>query len=64
VLKARYFDVAGVLPWYVNFVLLKNSIGGGGVALYDKLVVPAMRVVEGIKPPPIGKNILMVARRV
>lgn len=64
VLKARYFDVAGVLPWYVNFVLLKNNIGGGGVALYDKLVVPAMRVVEGLKAPPIGKNVLLVARRV
>lgn len=64
VLKARYFDIAGVLPWYVNFVLLKNSIGGGGVALYDKLVVPAMRVVEGLRQPPIGKNILLVARRV
>ena len=22
--KARYFDLAGIIPWYVNFVLLRN----------------------------------------
>jgi SAM-dependent methyltransferase len=60
--SARYFDVAGILPWYVKFVLLKNMMSGASVSLYDKLVVPGMRLVEGIVPPPIGKNLLMVAR--
>jgi SAM-dependent methyltransferase len=63
VLKARYFDIAGVLPWYINFVLLKNSIGGGSVALYDKLVVPIMRPVERFLPLPIGKNVLLIAKK-
>ena len=63
VVKARYFDVAGVLPWYVNFVLLKRGLGGAGVSLYDSLVVPPMRVVERIVAPPLGKNLLLVARR-
>ncbi|MGO9480482.1 MAG: class I SAM-dependent methyltransferase [Candidatus Kryptoniota bacterium] len=31
VVKAQYFDVAGILPWYINFVLLKNPISGGSV---------------------------------
>ena len=63
VLNARYFDIAGVLPWYINFVLLKNSIGGGSVALYDKLVVPIMRPVERLLPLPLGKNVLLIAKK-
>jgi SAM-dependent methyltransferase len=40
IVKARYFDVAGIIPWYINFTLLKNTISGGSVSLYDRLVVP------------------------
>jgi SAM-dependent methyltransferase len=61
--KAHYFDLAGILPWYVHFVLLKNSFSKSSVALYDKLVVPTMRVFENMIKPPIGKNILIVARK-
>jgi SAM-dependent methyltransferase len=60
---AKYFDVAGVLPWFVNFVLLRRGLGAGGVALYDRLVVPPMRRIEGWVAPPLGKNLLMVARK-
>lgn len=61
--RVRYFDIAGIIPWYINFVLLKNSIGGGSVSLYDKLVVPPMRVIERLITPPIGKNLLLVAKK-
>jgi hypothetical protein len=61
--KSRYFDCAGVLPWYVNFVLLKKSFGNSSVALYDKVVVPPMRIIEKFLKPPTGKNILVVAKK-
>ena len=61
--KARYFDVAGVLPWYVNFVLLKNEMAGGAVSLYDNAVVPIMKRVERVLPLPLGKNVLLAARK-
>lgn len=61
--KIRYFDIAGILPWYINFVLLGNSIRSGSVSLYDGLVVPVMRVMERLVTPPIGKNLLLVARK-
>ncbi len=64
VVKSRYFDLAGIIPWYVNFVLLNNTFSAGSVALYDKVVVPPMRLVEKLITPPIGKNILLVARKV
>ena len=61
-MDARYFDIAGVIPWYVNFVLLKNEISGGSVTLYDRLVVPVMRKIERVLPVPIGKNVLLIAK--
>jgi len=63
VVKARYFDMAGVVPWYVNFVLLRRSLGTGSVSLYDKLAVPLIRAIERAVPPPLGKNVLLVGRR-
>lgn len=63
VTKVRYFDVAGIIPWYVNFVLMRNSIGSRSVSLYDRLVVPVMRVAERLIAPPLGKNVLLVARK-
>jgi len=61
--RSRYFDVAGVLPWYIHFTLLGRGMGKGSVSLYDRWVVPPMRIVEGWVAPPLGKNVLLVARR-
>jgi len=61
--KVRYFDLAGIVPWYVNFVLLRNSAGSGSVSLYDKFVVPTMRLIESVAPPPIGKNVLLIGQK-
>ena len=63
VVESRYFDLAGVLPWYVHFTLLGRGMGRGSVSLYDRLVVPPMRILERLGRPPIGKNVLLVARR-
>lgn len=63
IVKARYFDMAGIVPWFINFTLLNNSISGESVSMYDRLIVPVMRVLEGLVPPPIGKNVLVVARK-
>jgi SAM-dependent methyltransferase len=63
IVRARYFDLAGVIPWYVNFVLLGNSIGSGSVSAYDKVVVPIMRRVEGLLTPTVGKNVILTARK-
>ena len=63
IVKAQYFDVLGILPWYINFVLLRGRPGRGSVKLYDKLVVPPMRFAESILSPPIGKSVLLVATK-
>lgn len=58
----RWFDIAGVLPWWISYRLLGRSVVPGAVNLYDRLVVPVMRRVESTVPPPVGKNLLLVAR--
>jgi SAM-dependent methyltransferase len=47
---SRYFDLAGVLPWFFNFVVLKNSLNSTNVSLYDRVVVPVMRGLENHAP--------------
>ncbi len=61
--EVKYFDVMGIIPWYIAFVLLKQTTSGANVSLYDRVVVPLMRRIEGIVTPPIGKNLLLVARK-
>ncbi|MCB1689393.1 MAG: class I SAM-dependent methyltransferase [Halioglobus sp.] len=61
--SCRYFDVMGIIPWYVAFVLLKQTTTGTNVTLYDRIVVPVMRRIENVVTPPVGKNLLLVARK-
>lgn len=64
VVSARYFDVLGIVPWWIVHTL------GGKVRfdprlskLYDRLVVPVGRALEALFPPPLGKNIVLIARK-
>jgi SAM-dependent methyltransferase len=62
--EIKYFDLAGILPWYIAFTLLGREISGGNVETYDKFVVPIMRRLESVAHPPVGKNLLMIAVKV
>ncbi len=60
----RYFDMAGVLPWWlVNTIGRKATFDPGMVKLYDRFVIPVSRFVEKKLSPPIGRNIIIVAER-
>ncbi len=61
--KAKYFDLVGIIPWFIAFRVFKGSISGSSVSLYDKLVIPVMRKIESKITPPIGKNLLLIAKK-
>jgi SAM-dependent methyltransferase len=62
---ARYFDVFGVLPWFVKYRLMKsNKLEPGEVRAYDRCIVPICRTLESFVSPPFGKNIILVGERV
>lgn len=64
ILKIKYFDLAGILPWYVKYKMLKSdSLESGAVALYDKIAVPVISRFEKYLSMPVGKNILLVAEK-
>ncbi len=63
IVRLRYFDFVGILPWFVNFVLLENTMNKTGVTLFDNYVVPVVRRLESIANPPVGKNLLLVAQK-
>lgn len=63
--ELRYFDVAGVLPYWLMYKALDvKSLGSASSAVYDKLIVPASRAAQRVVPdPPIGKNLIAIARK-
>jgi len=64
IVKSKYFDFAGIIPWFVKYRLLGSDIlGSGAVTVYDKMVVPLMKRFEGVVKVPLGKNILIVVRK-
>lgn len=58
-----YFDSAGVILWYIVFVLLGKTTTRTNVSLFDKFIVPPMRFFENLIRPPIGKNLLVVGEK-
>ena len=64
VIVSRYFDVMGVLPWWVKYKLLQSDqMEPGAVRFYDQRVVPVARMLESSVTPPIGKNVLLITEK-
>lgn len=64
ILVAKYFDFAGIVPWFVKYKVFRSStLSGDSVKLYDKFAVPVNRILESIIQPPLGKNLLLVCEK-
>lgn len=64
IIESTYFDLAGVVPWFVKYRLMGSEhLGGGAVELYDRLVVPIFKRIEALVNVPIGKNVLVIAQK-
>ncbi len=60
----HYFDFFGIFPWFLlNKLMGATSFNPALIQIHDKFVVPGSRAVEKLVPPPIGKNIILVARK-
>jgi SAM-dependent methyltransferase len=62
--KMRYFDFVGYFAWLICCRLLgQKNFKPASVRCFDRLVFPVENFVETkICPPPIGKNLLLIAR--
>lgn len=63
IVRLKFMDSAGALPWLIAMRLLRGDLSPGRVALYDRAVVPWLRVLERWVTPPIGKSLLLIARK-
>ncbi len=65
VVKASYFDVLGVLPyWLVYRLAARTSISGTSIWGYDRVIVPLSRLLQRVAPDRlVGKNVLLIATR-
>jgi len=62
IVKINYFDIVGVIPWYILSCVFKlTGQNQTTVKIYDKLVVPVMSKIEKLLKLPFGKNIYIVA---
>lgn len=62
--KLHFVDAAGVFPWWLlNTILGKTSFHQPSLRVYDKYVVPVTRACESIIRPPLGKNLILIARK-
>ncbi len=64
IVVARYFDFLGILPWFVKYRLMRSlTLESAAVQLYDCVAVPIIKRLENFIHPPIGKNLLVVAKK-
>lgn len=62
--QARYVNAPGWVSWLVMARLLgRIPTGRATVMLFDRGLVPVVRLVESRLTPPFGQSILVVARR-
>lgn len=62
--KIKYMDILGIITWLVVFKILKKEPGSGNISFYDKFITPILSVLEKIVPPPIGKSLVAVGRKI
>ena len=60
----RYFDIFGIIPWLVLVKLLGRKPTQGKVSFYDRFVVPIARTLESFIAPPLGKNLIIIGRKI
>lgn len=62
----RYFDVAGLVPYWLAYrVIGIQSLGGTSTSLFAKVLVPISKALQAVlRRPPVGKNLILTATKV
>jgi len=62
-LRLRYFNSVGAAGWWVQYKLLRRSIHGEGQFGIMNRILPALRQLERVIPPPFGLSLVAVCHR-
>ena len=63
VVKVAYRDLIGMVAWFLACRLLGQALTPGKVRLYDRLVMPVTEMFRHRIDPPLGKNVVAIARK-
>lgn len=62
--RVSYMNLPGIAAWFMaGRVLRKTSIATKDAKTYDRLVVPWLSRLESMVEPPIGSNLVAIARK-
>jgi SAM-dependent methyltransferase len=62
--RVSYMNLPGIAAWFMaGRVLRKSSIATKDAKTYDRLVVPWLSRLESLVEPPIGSNLVAIARK-
>jgi SAM-dependent methyltransferase len=62
--RISYMNLPGIAAWFIaGRILRKKSIAAGDAKTYDRLVVPLLSRLESVVEPPIGSNLVAIARK-
>lgn len=62
--RISYMNMPGIAAWFTaGRILRKTTIAARDARAYDRFVVPWLSRLESIVEPPIGSNLLAIARR-
>ena len=59
-MSCKYFDSLGTILWFIFMKVMGHGLSSRNTYAYDTFVVPWLKKVEKIIPPPIGKNLLLI----
>ena len=68
IVTLRYVNLVGALGWYVNNRLvahrdLSSPAINGQIQLFDRLLIPVLKRLEGKRHMPIGQSLVCVGRK-
>lgn len=63
ILLLHYRDLVGMVAWFVSCRMLGQELTKGRGLLYDRLVLPTTSIIGRWIRPPLGKNLIAVARK-
>ncbi len=64
IVTCRYMDLPGVFAWgLVNTILGSTNLDARMMQIYDSYFIPPTRWFERIFPPPLGKSLILIAKK-
>jgi len=63
--RMKWLNFPGIFGWYLNNRLLKRTEESPGqIHFYDRFIVPWLRYVERVLPPPVGLSLICSCRTI